>query len=90
MIMVGRQQAHGIGRELVATNESSHCVVVRRFSIQHRSELVATDEWARCVMACRIGWMAIACGAGGQVTRDRRLAGAGPRRLSDRHGARFR
>jgi len=42
-----------------------------------RAELVATDEWARCVMACRFGWMAIACGAGGQVTRDRRLAGAG-------------
>src|SRR5215468_3311459 len=28
-------------------------------------------------MACRVGWMAIARRAGGQVTRDRRLAGAG-------------
>ena len=42
----------------------------------------------------RIGWMAIACRAGvagsGRVTRDRRLAGAGPRRLRAGAGARLR
>ena len=50
----------------------------------------ATDGWARWVMGCRIGWMAIACGAGGQVARDRRLAGSWSSAAPGLAGARFR
>ena len=50
----------------------------------------ATDGWARWVMGCRVGWMAIACGAGGQVARDRRLAGSWSSAALGPAGARFR
>jgi hypothetical protein len=55
---------------------AAHSTAVTTLSRAYSAELVATDEWARCVMGCRIGWMAVACRAGGQVARDRRLAGS--------------
>jgi hypothetical protein len=67
-----------------------HCRNSKIYGDDHpcitRSELVATDEWSHCVISCRPGWVVAACGPGGQVSGDRRLACAGPRRFSGRRG----
>ena len=70
----GAHQGHP--KQIIRALESRN-LQAGRHENSRRSELMAADEWSRCVMACRIGWMAVACRAGlvgsGQITRDLRL-----------------